>query len=397
MNRLFLIITLLFSLFNLNAQQDVLSIPIKTKWAADFHFANDSNKMSCLYLDLKDVYQFVVIDSNYNAIKHLSGRFNSSIKPKLAGVTAANGVFDFYFKKVEDDVLILLSVDANKGKIYRNNKFEISTNKTEKVLISGWMGWENSMMSVSKSGNRILFKNFLPGKEIKERFFEAVGSDTEFLENAECVQAIAEKDSLWLMFKKNSVKYKSPKHRLFLVDLISGNYRTVDFNCELDKSREYYSVRVRDDIVISRECTEFSRIYKKSTGEFLTEIQLNGMMIRDNENIPILKYNYTHPYDIPLGAKLVRNGKYNYLNAGERKELGAYAEPRITIIEFDSVKFYKLTFKPYMNDQYQPSYRAFVAINPKDYSPDFEQDIPAEKLNKLLIYYIGLAMRSLGF
>jgi len=286
-------------------------------------------------------------------------------------------------------VLILLSIDADKKKVERTNTYQIAENKNEEVLISGWMGYENSMMSVSKLGNRILLKNYLPGKRIEEHSFEVRGDDIGFLENAECVQVIVVKDSLWLMLKKSHVKFKSPKYRLFFVDLISGNYRAIDFNCELDKSRDYYAVRVRDDIVISRECTEFSRIYKKSTGEFLSELQLNSMMIRDNGNIPILKYNYKHAFDIPPGAEPERGGKYVYLRPDQRKELNRYPPiHRISIIEMDSAKYYKITFRPYMNDPYQPSYRAFVAMNPEDYSPDFEQEVPTEKLNRLLMYYI---------
>jgi len=64
---------ILFFLFLLitsiaKAQVKSFTIPLKKKWASDFYFINDSNRMACLYLDLNDTYQFVLIDSNYTAI-----------------------------------------------------------------------------------------------------------------------------------------------------------------------------------------------------------------------------------------------------------------------------------------------------------------------------------------
>jgi hypothetical protein len=388
MNRFFLFLILIFPIPVLHAQSQVYSIPLKKKWATDFHFVSDSNKTGCLYLDLNDAYQFILIDSNYKTIDAFTGRFNSSIKQELVGVTAGDGVFDFFFRKVDNDVFTIISVNAHKLKLDRINSFEIAENKKEKVLISGWMGWENSMMSIAKTGDRILLNVFLPGLEIKERSFLVKGSDIDFLEHADCVQAEVLEDSLWLMLKRDHVKYKSPKHRLFLVDLKSGNYRTVDFNCDLNKNREYYAARVRYDVVVTRGCTEYLRIYDKFTGAFLTEVQIDGMMITSNKNIPILKYNYDHVFDTIFGAGLGRGGQYLYLPDVRRDNLHPNAKPVISIIEVDSVKYYRATFRPYRNDPFEPTYRAFVAINPDDYSPDFEKEVPAEKLNQQLTYYI---------
>lgn len=387
MMRSFIFLSAMLCFISVSAQQKTHIIPLSKKWASDFHFINDSNRMACLYLDLNDSYHFVLLDSNYNTLKYLTGRFNSSMKPELLGATAGAGIFDFYFKKVEDDQLLVLSVDTVNMRVKRTNSFQITQNRNEKILISGWNKYVNTMMTIAKSGNSIIFKDHLPEMKLRETTFKLTGDDIGFLNDASCVESMALNDSLWLLMRKTHLDWKSPKYRLFFVDLKSGNYKTVDFNCEPDKRREYYYVRFYDDIVIARECSYYDRIYKKSTGEFLTEVQIDEQMIRLDEDIPVLKYNYKHDFTASFGDDLPGGGKYLYLTGDAKKEI-KNLEARWSIIEVDSVKYYRVVFRRNHSYPHETTYRAILAINPEDYSPDFDREVPCEKINKSITHYI---------
>jgi hypothetical protein len=56
----------------------------------------NSHKQACLFLDNKDRYDIVLLDSNYNVLAEFSDRFYTSKPPKFIGSLADENIFELF-------------------------------------------------------------------------------------------------------------------------------------------------------------------------------------------------------------------------------------------------------------------------------------------------------------
>jgi len=230
---LFLLQTILF------AQDSIYSIPLKTKWAADFEFITNDQDRACLLLIQNDKYNITLLDSNYKVVTDLNGMFRTATTPRFIGSIVKDKQFECFFRRVEDDVLLVLIVDAENETLTRIKDFKITELRGEKIIYTGSNFTGNKMTTISYTNNSLIFKRHLPGLKTDNTSIDFKKDDIEFIRDSDCSQLEGDADSMIMVFRKmkNYGQSQSPHYRLFNIDLRTEQYSSIDFDCEVNSYR----------------------------------------------------------------------------------------------------------------------------------------------------------------
>lgn len=224
------------------AQVESYSIPLKTNYASGFEFISNGYNKACLFLNQRDKYYIVLLDSNYRILAEFRDKFYTASTPRFVGSIVENNRFELFFRRVEDDVLLVLAIDAENHKLTRIKNFKITELPKERIIYTGSNIVGNKMISISIAKSTFIYKKHLPGLKTEKFYVQLKGNDKEFINDAEYCQFKADLDSLIIVFKRMKVDYKSPQYRLFNIDFKTGLYNSVDFICELEKRRSDYNI-----------------------------------------------------------------------------------------------------------------------------------------------------------
>nr|NQU92513.1 hypothetical protein [Bacteroidota bacterium] len=156
-------------------------------------------------------------------------------------------------------------------------------------------------------------------------------------------------DSLVMVFCKGKNTSKSPQYRLFNIDLKTGQYNSIDFNCDLKKNRYRYSVKFIDSLVLTKNCKDNPQIYNRLTGEFIGEIIIKYKEIMANEDIPLFCYSYLEAI-----CSRTFSGYYGYLKGRDRKKI-LYFYPHFTFVKDSTGIWLDIVFWGNPNANYAPN------------------------------------------
>ncbi len=162
-------------------------------------------------------------------------KFYTASTPRFVGSITENNWFELFFKRVEDDVLLVLVIDSESLTLKRIKDFKITELPKEQIIYTGSNIVGNKMITISIANSNLIYKKHLPGLKTEKFYVQLKGNDEEFISDAEYYQFKTDTYSLIIVFKRMKAKYKSPRYRLFNIDFKTGLYNSVDFVCELEK------------------------------------------------------------------------------------------------------------------------------------------------------------------
>jgi len=226
MKKLLTIPFLILFQFILFAQNESYTIPLKTNWASYFEFITNNHDKACLLLKQRDKYSVTLLDSNYRVLAEFQDRFYTASTPTFVGSIVDNNRFELFFKRVEDDVLLVLVIDAENETLTRVKDFKIAELPKEKVIFTGSNYVGDKMTTISITNSTLILKKHLPGLITENISVQLSMKDEEFINEADYTQIKADScyDSLVMVFCKGKNTSKSPQYRLFNIDLKTGQY-----------------------------------------------------------------------------------------------------------------------------------------------------------------------------
>ncbi|MDP2722278.1 MAG: hypothetical protein Q8O72_05950 [Bacteroidales bacterium] len=99
------------------AQTEMARIAVDTRKANGIYEKHNNLGIHCFYINLTDKYLFVVTDSTFNEIFSKEGNFYSGIKPDFVGCIATDSTFVFFFNRVAENDLMVLTVNCALHKV----------------------------------------------------------------------------------------------------------------------------------------------------------------------------------------------------------------------------------------------------------------------------------------
>lgn len=171
---LFSVVLICISLILLS-QTEVTRIPIGIKSANGIYEDQNKNGVHCFYMDLDDEYLFVVTDSLFQLMYSSQDNFHSGIKPEFLGSIATDSSFIYFFRKVADNELMVLTVDDKEVTLIKTLRFfHLKDWKLRKYLF-----FDNRILAmlISKSDDQLVFYEFLDGLHIVKNKPISLNSD----------------------------------------------------------------------------------------------------------------------------------------------------------------------------------------------------------------------------
>nr|NQU89409.1 hypothetical protein [Bacteroidota bacterium] len=302
---------ILVSVFVGKSQSETWNIPLKIKDATDFEFIRDGNGKACLLLDKGIMYYIFLLDSNYRILDEFKGRYFADSKPDFVGSIAEDGHFDLFFKRIETDNLLVLSIDAGSGKLERESSFKITTLPKERLLVTGSYHRGSEMVSISHAPGKLIHKVHLQGLKFKNTEFVLKPEDDTFVSDADFYQLFSNKDSLIISFKQSRGSYTSPVFRILSIDMKSGIYDAVDFSCDERGSKQSFSILFHDEVVLATNCYDNYTLHDRKTGNYLSGLPVPVHSIVLNDSLPLFRYSH-----------IINNkAQYKYLLNDERRKI----------------------------------------------------------------------------
>lgn len=368
-----------------NSQDQWHILPLTTKYASDFEFITNSNDKACLYLDQGDTYFIAIIDTNYQVLAEFRDKFYTSSNPRFIGSTAKGDHFELFYRRVEEDILLVLSIDCSEMKISRVKDFKITDQAKEKVIYTGSNSYGSKMITISSTPNELILKKHLPGLVIEKYPIPLRQDDAVFIEKATYRQFRSTQDSLIIIFKKTMKESLGPVYKVFNISLDSGSYNVFDFKCDRNKRHDKFNIYFYDNWLLHENCDDSIRVYDRLSGELIKKFKIDYNRVISNENIPVFKYSFNADF-----GGTANSGEYAYLKGKKRKFL-RYAETYSTFYE-DSTGFYLKNSISYISNTYSKTWayvRFLLPFDKESYELNYDAANISTKPDAYDIHYIN--------
>lgn len=348
--RLFIFLLYFLSIPSLlNSQDNSYRIPIPINWANNFEFIRNDFGKACLFLNQGASYCIMLLDSDYRVLAKFNDRYYTNSPPIYTGSIADEGRFELFFRRVEEDVLLVLSIDTELKTLTRKKDFKITENSGEKIIytssyfatnkkaivsfISNSLVYKNheivekiiytssnlssnKMVTLSFVPNKLIYKEHHTGLKIENKEIQLKEDDKNFIKDAVLTYYKSYSDTLVLLFEMEKVTEKNRWYRLFTIDLKNENYTSVEFGCGQTTRQPYLHARYFRNTVLVENCDKKLMLLNSINGELIKEIYIDNDSIIANENIPIFAYCYARKFD-----EFTDPVQYKYLE-GKEHSLG---------------------------------------------------------------------------
>lgn len=355
MKRIIFIFHILLIHSILVAQNDFKKIELPINYARSFEFINNDDKNACLFFNLRESYCIMLLDSNYRVIAEFKDRFYTSINPKFVGSIANEERFELFFKRVDDDVLLVLIIDIESKKLTRVKDFKICGKSEKKIIYTGSNYSGNRMMTISLDQNGINFKEHLFGLKTQDSHIQLKPVDYNIFKKFENIQLESDGDSLIMLYRIENIKEKHPYYKIYNFDIKSGLYNTFDIVCNQKKKQDGLHCRFHKDIVFLGNCQSDILIYDKLNGDLIKDFNMDCNSIIRDENIKMLRYSYK--YDLPREKF---GQKYIFLTGEDRIDL-PYLNGYYNFIKHDTNTYLKI-FSRFYYGYYGEYYNTLIYI-----------------------------------
>jgi hypothetical protein len=299
----------------LNSQNNTYKIPVSIDWANSFEFINNEAGIGCLLLTQVDDYCIVLVDSNYHELAVFKDKYYTSISPDYVGSIARHEGFEFYFRRAEENNLLILKIDIQSRSLKRVKDFNITETSDEKILYTGSTITGNNLMTLSYNRTDFIYKLHDFGQQIEDFSIPIKEEDRKWLKDGEFIQIQTDslKGNLTMMFKIHKVTDKNPVFYILHIDPNKKEYHSTVVGC--DQKKKYTTKAVFfEDIVLLMGCNGIL-MFDNNTGQFIKELEINFDSVRKNENFPVFAYSYHNPF-----SEFTDPRRYTYLTQEERSE-----------------------------------------------------------------------------
>lgn len=294
-----------------------MTIPLNTRNATGFEFIKNDHNEACLFLKQLDSYYILLLDSNYQIIAEFSDRYYTAISPKFIGSLSEKNHFELFFRRHEDDVLLVLDMDTEAKTIKRTKDYKITDLSNEKIIYTGSNIIGDKMITISRTNNNLIYKKHLSGFKIDKTLIPLTDDDREFIIDGHLRQFTAKSDSLVLMFKNVDVNFSKPQFRLLNVNLNTGKYSKLNFCIDDNVSDPIsFNAYLIDSIIILKYDYENFKIHNSINGDLIGQFSVDLDSIILNKNCQLFKYGYDCKFDL-----LSMPTQYKNLIGKERNEI----------------------------------------------------------------------------
>lgn len=375
---------LICAALTVHPQDQSYIIPLKAKYASDFEFITNTRDKACLYLDQNDYYFIALLDTNYQVLAEFRDKFYTISNPRFIGSTAKDDHFELFFRRVEDDILLVLSIDCNERKISRTKDFKITDQAKESVIYTGSTYDGNKMITISKTPDALILKKHLPGLVIEKYSVPLHEKDADFIAKATYRQFKATGDSLIIIFKQTMTKSKGPVYKFFNINLDSGSYNSFDFACDRKKRHDKFNLYFYGKWILHENCDDSIRLYDRLSGELIKKFKIDFDRVISNENIPVFKYSFNTDF-----GGTSNTGQYAYLKGKMRRFL-RFSDTYSTFYK-DSSGFYLKNSISYISNSYARSWayvRFLLPFDKEMYEINYDAQNISTRPDTYDIYYI---------
>ncbi len=341
------------------AQNEIKRIELPVNYAHDFEFINNDHGNACLFFDLGESYYIALLDSNYQVITEFKDKFYTSKEPEFVGSIANEERFELFFKRFEDDVLLVLIIEIEKRKLTRIKDLKICGKSEKKVIYTGSNYSGNRMMTISLDQNGINYKEHLLGLKTKDIHIQLKPEDYNIFKKAKMIQFELYADSLIMLYRIENIKNNNPYYKIFNFDIKSGLYNTFDIFCNHKHRKPYLHCRFYEDVVLLGNCQSDIKLFDRITGNLIKDLSIDFNTIVKNENIKMFKYSYANKFDIFSNPK-----QYIYLSGEERESL-PYLDKTYNFYK-DSNNIYLKVYSKVIFNSYSGGYfivRMYIPFN----------------------------------
>ena len=221
------------------SQNEEAKIELPVNWANDFSFISNHSGYACLFLDQKDKYCILLLDSSYREVAEFKDSYYTATTPDFVGSISDATGFELFFKRIEDNVLLVLKIDIKTKKINRIKDFKITGNTSEKILYTGSNLGGNKMLTISYDKSNLIFKKHLFGLKTENTEIPISAEDYKRLKDNGYSYLQAFDDTLIMISRGQTVTDKNPVYTAYYFDLRNITCRKFDFGCGQEKTQPY--------------------------------------------------------------------------------------------------------------------------------------------------------------
>lgn len=277
------------------SQEELHRIPLPIKYAQDFEFIQNDHGKACLFLNRGDGYCIVLMDSNYQVLEKFRDSYYTTQDPRFVGSLTSKNGFELFFRRVEDDELLVLIIEIETKKLTRIKEFKISDNSNEKIVFTGSTIGGNKMITIAHDKNSLIYKKHLPGLKMESAFIALKEEDYSVVKKSPYIQIRSDADSLIILYKIEHKEDKNPYYKVFNIDINQGNYNTVDIICDHNRHKRYLHARLHENTVVLGNCVSDITLFDKLNGNLIKHISLELDSTIVNEDLPVFEYSYSCP------------------------------------------------------------------------------------------------------
>ncbi len=303
----------LITLFHVFPQSDTVTIKLPVKWASAYRLILNESGYACLFLDQGDKYCIMLLDSNYNTLAEFKDKYYTSTKANFVGSIAEAEGFELFFKRVEDDVLLVLKIDIPTKNIERIKDYKISENPGERVLYTGSNISGDAMLTLSYYKSGLIYKKHLFGLKTEDINIPLQKEDIKIIKKEGLYYFLTYSDTLIFISRIQSSKDKNATYRGYTFDLESKTYCSIDLGCGQEKKQAYLHADYFRNVWMLENCNKKLQFFDGNTGELIKEIAIDYDSIFQNNKIKLFQYCYWAPLDPE------NENRYTY--AGEGKKI----------------------------------------------------------------------------
>ena len=373
MKSIILVLHILLIQSILVAQNDFKRIELPVNYARSFEFINNNDSNACLFFNLGDSYYIMLLDSNYRVIAEFKDKYYTSTDPKFVGSMVNEERYELFFKRFEDDLLLVLIIDIEGKKLTRVKDFKICGKSEKKVIYTGSNNIGTRMMTLSLDQTGINYKEHLFDLKTRNTHIKLKPEDYIIFKKSEWIQYKCNGDSLIMLYRIENIKNNNPYYKIFNFDIKSGLYNTFDIVCNQKRKQDGLHCRFYKDVVFLGNCQSDILIYDRLNGNLIKDITIDYESIKKNENIKVFRYSYGSEFNVKNAKK-----KYAYLTGEDRQYL-QYLDGNYYFTE-DTTNTYLKIFSTSYLDNYGHKYNTLIYIpfnweeksiieNPPAYNP----------------------------
>lgn len=384
MKNLFPLLSIIILPLLILSQEDLQKIPLQTNWTGDFIFIHNDNNVGCLFLDQGDKYYILLLDSNYNIIEEFRDKFYTNSTPKFVGSIATENKFELFFRRIELDVLLVLTIDIELKTLTRTKNYKITDHPLERIIYTGSNLAGNKMITISQLKDKIIYKEHLESLNIEKSIIEIRDEDKRFINRGSVIQFNSYSDSLTLLYKIHKFGQNNPRYKIVNIDQKEGTYEAVNIKCDDKHQHKYLWAQIEKHTIFLENCGKELKIFNRSNGDLINEILIDIDSIINNKEIKLFKYSLECKFN-----ELFDPRYYAYLEGKERKIIRDF-RPRFELYNDSNNTFLKLTFKGTINHSlgYYYYIDVYLPFDCENMRIEKYSSVQIPKLNGRIIYLL---------